>query len=155
MLCFIAHTYGKSSVRMCACVCIYFVYLLRSIFDMLMVLPVLRHWRHHPRDVINFRRLPLLVDTSLPRSISLDRHDDESSKLEPRRWRWKHAQFRSMVYYYFFSGYLIQFSVSIGEKISKISCLSRLRLSRLVFCRFFSSSPFFSCCNLSVIWFMF
>lgn len=71
--------------------------LLRSIFDMLMVLPVLRHWRHHPRDVINFRMLPLLVETSLPRSISDERHDDESSKLEPRRWRWKHAQLRSIV----------------------------------------------------------
>lgn len=69
--------------------------LLRSIFDMLMVL-VFRHWRHHPRDVINFRRLPLLVDTSLPRSISDDRHDELSSKLDPRRWRWKHAQFRNM-----------------------------------------------------------
>lgn len=70
--------------------------LLRSIFDMLMVLPVFRHWRHHPREVINFRRLPLLVDTSLPRSISDERHELESSKFEPRRWRWKHAQFRNM-----------------------------------------------------------
>lgn len=64
--------------------CVY-VYLLRSIFDMLIVLPVFRHCRHHPRDVINFRMLPLFVDTSLPRSISDERHDDESSKLEPRR----------------------------------------------------------------------
>lgn len=66
---------------------------------MLIVLPVLRHCLHHPRDVINFRMLPLFVDTSLPRSISDERHEEESSKLEPRRWRWKHAQFRSIVYW--------------------------------------------------------
>lgn len=71
---------------------------------MLMPLPVFRHCRHHVLDVNNFKRLPLFGVISPPRSISDERHDDESSKLEPRRrWRWKQAQLRSIIYSYRFT----------------------------------------------------
>lgn len=105
---------------------------------MLIVLPVFLHCRHHPRGVINFRRLPLFVDTSLPRSISDERHDDESSKLEPRRWRWKHAQFRSIVYWVFrlLCVWMRSFVRWYPLKFKWISCALE------VFC----------CCWLEIIW---
>lgn len=58
--------------------------------------PVFRHCRHQPLDVNSFSRLPLCGVISPPRSISDDRHEDESSKLELRRVRWKQPQLRSI-----------------------------------------------------------
>lgn len=72
------------------------IYSLRSTFDMLMLRPVLRQCRHQPFDENSFVRAPVCGWPSPPRSISDDRHDDESSKLEPRRWRPKHVQFRNI-----------------------------------------------------------
>lgn len=61
------------------------IYLLRSIFDMLSVLPAFLHCLHHSRGIISLKMVPLFGDTSLSCSISDERHEDESSKLEPRR----------------------------------------------------------------------
>lgn len=80
---------------------------------MLMPRPVFRHCRHHPFDVNNFSKLPLCGVISPPRSISDERHDDESSKLEPRRCRLKQAQFRSIMASYTFIMLQIVFAVSI------------------------------------------
>lgn len=78
-------------------------YLLRSIRVMLMPRPVFLHCRHHPLDVNNFIKLPLCGVISPPRSISDERHDDESSKLEPRRCRLKQAQFLNIFPIYFYN----------------------------------------------------
>lgn len=105
---------------------------------MLIVLPVLRHCRHHPRDVINFRMLPLFVDTSLPRSISDERHDDESSKLEPRRWRWKHAQFRNIVYWICFSFLCLCVRISRNSRLD----LTKFAFSLLFLLDFYIHIPY-------------
>lgn len=56
-----------------------------------------RHCRHHPFDVNSLSKLLACGFLSTPRSISDDRHEDESSKLELRRCRLKHAQFRNIM----------------------------------------------------------
>lgn len=60
------------------------LYLLRSILVMLMPRPLFRHCRHQPFEVNSFSRLPLWGVISPPRSISDERQDEESSKLELR-----------------------------------------------------------------------
>lgn len=82
------HILSKRALNLLTNFCTFLVYLLLSILVMLMPLPVFRHCRHHVLDVNNFKRLPLFGVISTPRSISDERHDDESSKLEPRR-RWR------------------------------------------------------------------
>ena len=77
------------------------MYSLLSIFVILIARPVSRHCRYQPFDLNNFKRLSLWATwVSLPTpplSISDDRHDDESSKLELRRLlRPKHTQLRNI-----------------------------------------------------------
>lgn len=72
---------------------------------MLILRPALHQCRHQPRDVNILVNAPAAppppppppVSDSLPRSISDERHDEESSKLEPRRWRPKHEQLRNIL----------------------------------------------------------
>lgn len=77
----------------------YKYYSLLSTFVMLIPRPGFRHSRHHNFDVQNFKK-PLLLGTlrviSAPRSISDERHDDESSIIDDRRRDLKQIQFRNM-----------------------------------------------------------
>lgn len=78
---------------------VFFNYLLRSTLVMLMPRPGFRHSRHHNFGVQNFKKLlppELPRNTSVPRSISDDRHEDESSIIDERRRDLKHIQFFSM-----------------------------------------------------------
>ncbi len=55
------------------------------------------HCRYHPFDDNSLSKLLACGFLSTPRSISDDRHDDESSKLELRLCRLKHAQFLNIM----------------------------------------------------------
>lgn len=69
-----------------------------STFVMLMPRPGFLNWRHQPFDV-RYLKKPLgdgSVESTIPRSISEERHEDESSRLEERRFRSKHPQFPSI-----------------------------------------------------------